>query len=534
MSHPPMRGLRRVALTGAVVLAAALTVPLMGVRAMAGPAPGVAGSTLYVNPVSTTLEAAQKLTGQARADAQVLGTVASAQWFTEGTPAQVKAKVSQYVGAAADAGRMPVLVAYDIPYRDCSLYSAGGAADTKAYEAWIDGFVAGIAGRPATVILEPDGLDIIPFHTSLDGSADSCQPADADPATASSDRFTQLNYAVDALKARAGTSVYLDGTGSSWLAVNEMASRLVQAGVTRADGFFLNVSNYQFSDNSQKYGTWVSQCIAYTTVVNPGAFRDCGNQYWSGGPAHDWTGTALSQYGHWSADAADPALNTSGIDSRYESILGGVKPTTHFVIDTSRNGAGPWPYPQGVYSDAQDWCNPPGRGLGTLPSTTTGVPLLDANLWVKVPGESDGECYRGTAGPNDPARGSADPAAGGWFPQMARELLANAAQPLRPLTCTVTVKGTKVGAGFVAAIVVQNTGSTTLKPWTLSWTYGGPQKTLAVVGGTFKQRGTDVTVTAPKALPSLAPGKKAAFAVTGLGSASVPWQFRLNGAGCYS
>jgi len=53
-------------------------------------------------------------------------------------------------------------------------------------------------------------------------------------------------------------------------------------------------------------------------------------------------------------------------------------------------------------------------------------PLLDAYLWVKIPGESDGQCYRWTNGPLDPVRNMMDPAAGQWFPQMALELVHNA------------------------------------------------------------------------------------------------------------
>ncbi len=38
----------------------------------------------------------------------------------------------------------------------------------------------------------------------------------------------------------------------------------------------------------------------------------------------------------------------------------------------------------------EDWCNPPDRGTGALPTTTVDDPLIDAYLWIKVPGESDG------------------------------------------------------------------------------------------------------------------------------------------------
>ena len=56
------------------------------------------------------------------------------------------------------------------------------------------------------------------------------------------------------------------------------------------------------------------------------------------------------------------------------------------------------------------WCNPPGRALGETPTTKTGNPRVDAYLWVKRPGESDGACGRGA------------PAAGQWWPQYALEL----------------------------------------------------------------------------------------------------------------
>ncbi len=44
------------------------------------------------------------------------------------------------------------------------------------------------------------------------------------------------------------------------------------------------------------------------------------------------------------------------------------------------------------------WCNPPGRALGEAPTTKTADALVDAYLWVKRPGESDGECKGGPEG----------------------------------------------------------------------------------------------------------------------------------------
>jgi len=75
-----------------------------------------------------------------------------------------------------------------------------------------------------------------------------------------------------------------------------------------------------------------------------------------------------------------------------------------FVVDTSRNGMG---------APSGDVCNARGRGLGLPPTTTdTRHELIDAYLWVKVPGESDGECNGG-------------PAEGEWWPKVALELVRN-------------------------------------------------------------------------------------------------------------
>ena len=347
-----------------------------------------------------------------------------AVWFTKGTPKQTQQAVKNTVKLAAGKGTVPVLVAYNIPFRDCAQFSAGGATTVEEYKAWIDGFATGIGEEAAVVILEPDGLGIIPWYTNIDGGLDWCQPAEANSETAAAERFEMLNYAVDALKAQPNTHVYLDGTHSAWLNVGDASQRLARAGVDRSDGFYLNASNYQFTANLVKYGTWISSCLAM------GNFAGCPNQYWNGGPPTNWTGTAMDRYQEWrnepySGDPADLAWNTVGIDARYE----GAEPTTHFVIDSSRNGQGPWDPSAASYPDPQDWCNPPDRGLGLLPTADTGIDLVDAYLWIKIPGESDGECTRGL-GPGgatvDPEWGIIDPPAGEWFPEMALDLVHNA------------------------------------------------------------------------------------------------------------
>lgn len=71
------------------------------------------------------------------------------------------------------------------------------------------------------------------------------------------------------------------------------------------------------------------------------------------------------------------------------------------------------------------------RGLGLRPTADTGNALVDAYLWIKTPGESDGQCNRwAPPGSPNPVRGMMDPPAGAWFPEQALELAQLAVPPL--------------------------------------------------------------------------------------------------------
>ena len=419
---------------GALVAICALGGVVVSIAAGASAGHSLAPTTQFFTPGPEVAALKQIAATKNTADRALLRNMEAqprAVWITQGTPQKTRSDVQKTVGPADGAGQVAVLVAYNIPGRDCGGLSAGGATNKIDYAAWIDSFATGIGNSRAVVILEPDSLGLLPS---------SCGAGF--PFT-DADRYAELNYAVDRLEAQPNTSVYLDGTHSAWLNVGDNARRLVAAGVQRAQGFFLNVSNFQFTPNSAQYGTWVSDCIAYATTVSPGAYASCPDQYWNGGPhpamiadlLGEWTGVALSPYGVWSDSSTQANLNTSGENTRYANMLGSTVPTTHFVVDTSRNGLGPWnpAMSSHSYSDAQDWCNPPGRGLGVLSTANTGVPLLDAYLWVKTPGESDGSCARGLgpAGSTvDPEWGQIDPAAGQWFAAQALQLAQLANPPL--------------------------------------------------------------------------------------------------------
>ncbi|MCK2221558.1 glycoside hydrolase family 6 protein [Actinomadura sp. ATCC 31491] len=141
------------------------------------------------------------------------------------------------------------------------------------------------------------------------------------------DQYRMLLDATQVLRAQAPNAwVYLDAGNATWIRAVDLAPLLVRSGIANTRGFSVNVSNYITTADSE----------TYASAVN----------------------------GH----------------------LAGTVGAKKYVIDTSRNGNGP-------YTDAtpdDNWCNPPGRKLGVTPrQQASGAEYL---LWVKVPGDSDGPC----------------------------------------------------------------------------------------------------------------------------------------------
>ena len=170
-----------------------------------------------------------------------MGASAAAVWIGEWS-GDVRATVDSVTSAAAQTSTVPVLVAYNIPGRDCGLYSAGGAHGSDAYKAWIRSFAEGIGNKTAAVILEPDAL------SQLDCLNDSGQQ----------DRLALLRDAVSVLESRPNTAVYIDAGHPGWHSAATMAQRLTDAGVQNARGFSLNVSNYTTTTSNVTYGVDLS------------------------------------------------------------------------------------------------------------------------------------------------------------------------------------------------------------------------------------------------------------------------------------
>ncbi|TCI98969.1 glycoside hydrolase family 6 protein [Aeromicrobium sp. IC_218] len=336
---PAPRRLRRAllstvptALAGVALVVATLaaTGPRLAPVAFADPSSPdpFAGTVPWVDPYSDAARAAAAEPDPwRRAMLEKVARGGSADWIGDWTPTP-RQTVAQRVTQVTATGAVPVLVAYNIPQRDCGLYSAGGAHSAAAYKAWIDEVAAGIGSRKAAVVLEPDALASIDCLSATDQAR----------------RYQLLSYAVTAFGRYPAIATYLDAGNAGWQPAFVMADRLKKANVASARGVALNVSNFG----------WTTDNIAY---------------------------------------ARDLSARTGGKKA---------------VIDTSRNGLGP-------AEGFEHWCNPPERALGPLPLTPVPDDVVDALLWIKVPGQSDGECSR------------AEPSAGTFWADYAIGLAARAA-----------------------------------------------------------------------------------------------------------
>ncbi|RSD11498.1 glycoside hydrolase family 6 protein [Amycolatopsis eburnea] len=238
-----------------------------------------------------------------------IATKPGARWFGNWS-GDIRTAVDKYTYAADVADKLPVLVAYNIPGRDCGGESTGGAGSPQAYRDWISAFADGIGGKPAIVVLEPDALAQL----------------DCLSGTARTDRVDLLKFAATQFAQKApNTWAYMDGGNATWIPAATMASRLKQVGVQSIHGFVLNVSNFYTTAESTTYGKAVGAALGYAAP---------------------------------------------------------------FVVDSSRNGNG--------HGTDSEWCNPPKRKLGAT-SQLGGGPEMQ--LWIKVPGDSDGSCGYGTGIP---------------------------------------------------------------------------------------------------------------------------------------
>ncbi len=144
--------------------------------------------------------------------------------------------------------------------------------------------------------------------------------------------------------------IYLDAGAADALSAHDAAKYLRASGVAEIQGFFLNATHFDWTSNEIRYGDQISR------------------------------------------------------------LTGG----KHFVVNTGENGQGPLRPRDIVHAGLEVLCNPPGRGLGPLPTANTGYRNVDMFAWTSNPGESGGSCVAGA------------PPTGEYWPAYAAMLVQNA------------------------------------------------------------------------------------------------------------
>ncbi|RDL34413.1 putative cellulose 1,4-beta-cellobiosidase II [Venustampulla echinocandica] len=280
------------------------------------------------------------------------------------------------------------IVIYDLPGRDCAAKASNGelkSGELSRYKSeYIDPIVKAIKANPnvaISLVIEPDSLPNLVTNSNLT----TCIASSSDYQDGTAYALKQLNLP--------NVAMYMDAGHGGWL--------------------------------------------GWDANLQPGA--DIFNKvYKAAGSPKQVFGIATNTAG-WNAFSASPGEFASSSDAKYNKCqdekryVAAISPLikkggmpAQAIVDTGRNAV------QGLRLEWGDWCNVDGAGFGVRPTSDTGDSLVDAFVWIKPGGESDGTSDT-TANRYDSFCGHADafkpsPEAGAWS-EAYFEMLINNAKP---------------------------------------------------------------------------------------------------------
>jgi cellulose 1,4-beta-cellobiosidase len=404
-----------------------------------------AGGTGYVNPL-----------WKARADAEPGGyrisNTPTAVWLetiasVEGGGSPGSMGLAAHLDAAlAQDATYAQFVLHDLPARDCDRSASSTDLGPDEIDRYRSGFIDPIAtimsdpryaDLKIVTIVEPNSLPRLITNTGTRARAtEACNTVQANGAYVAG-----VRYALDKLHAIANVYTYLDiahhgalGWSQDFGSVANLIATTVggtAAGMASVDGFVANTATY---------GVHTEPYLKITATVNGVSVKQ-------------------SKWVDWN-DYVDELTYAMAFRTRLVSL--GFASDVGLLFDTSRNGWGGPARPTKVststdlntYVDAsrvdrrpiqEGWCNQKGAGLGERP-TASPTSDIDAYVWVKAPGESDGAademggdglrwCHPvlWSGGNDHPSGALADaPVRGAWFSTQFQELMRNAYPPLEP------------------------------------------------------------------------------------------------------
>ncbi|GGX96156.1 glycoside hydrolase family 6 protein [Streptomyces fructofermentans] len=405
-----------------------------------------AGAKVYVNPEWSAKAAAEP--GGSRIADQPTGVWLDRIAAIEGVGSGMGLR--DHLDEALEqkgSGELAVqLVVYNLPGRDCAALASNGelgATEIDKYKTqYIDPIAAILkdskyAGLRIVTTVEIDSLPNLVTNVTPRATA----TANCDTMKANGNYIKGVGYALNKLGDAPNVYNYVDAGHHGWLGWDDnfapSAALFKQAataeGATVADvhGFIVNTANYSALKENH---------FTINDTVNGASVR---TSKWI-----DW-----NRYTDEQSYAL--AMRNQLVSIGFGSGIG-------MLIDTSRNGWGGTARPTGpgattsvdTYVDGGrydrrihlgNWCNQSGAGLGERPQAAP-VAGIDAYVWIKPPGESDGSS---TAIPNDEGKGfdrmcdptytgnprnnnnmsgalANAPLSGHWFSAQFQELMKNA------------------------------------------------------------------------------------------------------------
>ena len=395
------------------------------------------GAVMYVNPDYTaevTAASAMAKAADAPGMAQ-MGAQPTAVWLDRiaaiaGGPANsnrlsLTAHLDAALQQASDANKpgLVVLVIYDLPDRDCKSSASNGelqgTAGLATYKAqYIDAIAAALTSKPAyaslriVTVIEPDSIPNLVTNQSVPACATALQTGVY---------IDGVTYAIQKLSALSNVYLYMDIAHAGWLGWPSQMAAAVQQ--------YTSLINTATNNKPSLIRGFATDIANYTPVQEP--FLNPNNQ------------SVLSDNFYQYNPCFDEVTFVRNLAAGFK---GAGLTNIGFITDTSRTG---WnPVNNGQPIDRRkargDWCNVSGAGVGELPQATPAVdPLIDAFVWVKPPGESDGisasenptnapdaqgKRFDPFCDPNDTTKEAMPgaPAAGDWFQAEFTSLVENA------------------------------------------------------------------------------------------------------------
>ena len=374
--------------------------------------------------------------------AAIAGTTGSSSNGSMGLAAHLDTALAQGAGYIQ-------LVIYDLPGRDCAALASNGELgpnDLPRYKSEYIDPIAAIEGNAKYKnlriinIVEIDSLPNLITNTSGQAGA----TAMCDTMKSNGGYVNGIAYALQKLGAIGNVYNYLDAAHHGWIGWSSnfkpTADLMYQTAV--ASGSVNNVTG--FITDTANYSALTEPYFNINTTVNGTSVRQ-------------------SKWVDWN-DYVDELTFAQAF--RNQLISDGFPSSIGMLVDTSRNGwGGPnRPTKASTSTDvntfvnesridrrihAGNWCNQSGAGLGERPKAAPAAGI-DAYVWVKPPGESDGSSslipnnegkgfdqmcdptYTGNARNGNSMTGALPnaPISGAWFSAQFQQLMANAYPPL--------------------------------------------------------------------------------------------------------